>query len=68
MAVINDEEIAGYRFKYKNGCDDEIVCRECVSEDEKLSSTSRNLLLNKHYFFDDILYFCDRCKKRINKY
>jgi hypothetical protein len=57
MTRIKKDEILGYQF------DTETICRECATLEELKDLTRAELLTAKSIGED--LFFCDRCKKRI---
>ena len=60
MGIIDREEIAGY------GIGEEIVCLECVSDEEKSEATLDQIITHHDIDQDgDRIYFCDRCNKQM---
>jgi len=54
---ISDDQVVGYR------CDDGLVCKECLTETDNISSSDN--LLTEQDVDDDTHYFCDRCSKTL---
>ncbi|MGA2977312.1 MAG: hypothetical protein ABSF77_18550 [Spirochaetia bacterium] len=64
MGIIRTEDILAYRVGNYNS-NSEIVCLECVSDDESNEATEETFILRDEIERSEELYFCDRCKKRI---
>ena len=58
MGKIRIEDIAAYNF------DGEVVCSECVS-DEECRNVEESEIITDDEASGDSIYFCDRCKKRV---
>ena len=60
MSIISlNNDVCGYLIKKK------IICRHCIKEKEFLAITEDMVLLIKKVDSGDLMYFCDRCGKRI---
>ncbi len=57
MGIVSD--VLGYKI---NG---EIVCRECITDDESSEITQEDVITRDEVENSDDFYFCDRCKKQI---
>lgn len=60
MPMIKDEEICGYYV------DQECVCRECITRQEKEQLTPNSFILDSDLENED-WYFCDRCEEMITQ-
>jgi superfamily II helicase len=57
MGILNVNDVVGLRLQ------DEIVCRRCLTSEERSEFTEDEAITQDETGGDDI-YFCDRCKKR----
>ena len=58
MAIIKKEDIRGYHI------DGRLICPGCTTEDDLKSLKEDELLMDDHLKrSDEVLYFCDECKK-----
>ena len=58
MSIVTKDEIAAYQLNH------ELVCTDCIKKEEEI--TSEDTIVRQTQIDDsDDLYFCDRCKKRI---
>lgn len=64
MPVFNDEEIVCYRLSHVS-IGKEIVCKKCITNEE-LQNLEADDIVTQDEIADDELYFCDRCKQRID--
>jgi hypothetical protein len=64
MGIIRTEDILAYRVEIFNS-NSEIVCLECVTDEESDEATEEDFILRDEIENSEDLLFCDRCKKRI---
>ncbi len=57
MGIVKD--VMGYRIN------DEIVCTECITDDESKEVTQEEIITLEELQSTDDTFFCDRCKKRL---
>jgi hypothetical protein len=59
MGTVKKGDIAGIWL------DPEIVCAECISDDERDNLKEDQIITQDQIYRDDeTLYFCDRCKRK----
>ena len=59
MAIIDVEEVLGYFLG------SELVCCDCIRDDEGNKAKSDEILTNERVNQGDKYFFCDRCKEEI---
>ena len=42
-----------------------VVCLECATDEEEVLAKESDLILDKDLENEDVIYFCDRCGKRL---
>jgi|APFre7841882654_1041346.scaffolds.fasta_scaffold02753_9 hypothetical protein len=64
MGIIKIKEIKGYQFFGGTPTETELVCSECISEEE-FENIHEHEILEAEDLEQGEMYFCDRCKERI---
>jgi hypothetical protein len=63
MGIIKNSEIRGYHFS--TGRFTEVVCLDCVDEEDLEDLKEDDILTEKELEEDDCKFFCNRCREKI---
>ncbi len=59
MSMIDNEDVRGYRIGK------EIVCPECITEEEQDKITEKDVIITKEIEDSDKQWFCDRSGEQL---